>query len=218
MDTFLYTVFALSYLGLLLWGIYLAPSYGGSASGKVLLLVTAGLFYDNAIVASGKAIGKGSVLESLNLLRFWFHAILTPLLVVFSWYAIARASVTWAKTKLAWIITVVFTVILILLELFTKTLGIHLEPEITNGVLKYEPAASGGPPLMVILVTIPMAAAGIILWIRQRWGWMLIGVAFMALGGFIPIPIDSIAITNGFELILLLCLWTTETYQDRLVE
>lgn len=51
---------------------------------SVIFLVGLGLVYDNALIAVGKFIGEGTLLEALNLARYWSHAFLTSLLILFA--------------------------------------------------------------------------------------------------------------------------------------
>ncbi|QDY45558.1 hypothetical protein FK545_09340 [Planococcus glaciei] len=78
------------------------------------------------------------------------------------------------------------------------------------GVLRYVSAEpSSGPPIMVLLVSVVLIAAGILLWKKVGWKWMLIGAGVMTIGSAVPIPVDSSAATNAFELFLLTTLvWT----------
>lgn len=85
MDILFYAIYCLAYLILFIWGIDLSRKYHWSMSANVILIVVAALFYDNLVLASGRWIGEGTFLENLNAVRYWLHALITPLLVVFSW-------------------------------------------------------------------------------------------------------------------------------------
>ncbi|WKA58924.1 hypothetical protein QWY16_01850 [Planococcus shenhongbingii] len=104
----------------------------------------------------------------------------------------------------------IYTVALIIIEVTLEAWGLELEAEQQYGVLRYasaEPAE--GPPTMILLVTVVLIAAGILLWKKAGCQWMLIGAGLMTIGSAVPIPVDSSAVTNAFELILLFTLvWT----------
>ncbi|WKA58923.1 hypothetical protein QWY16_01845 [Planococcus shenhongbingii] len=85
MDTLLYFGFTAAYTLILVWAFAKQQSRNFMA---FIYLVLFGLIYDNGIIAIGKFIGEGPLLENLNLLRFWSHAFLTPTLVLFSWGAL----------------------------------------------------------------------------------------------------------------------------------
>jgi hypothetical protein len=215
MDPYIYGLYSLIYLFLFLWGLKLSIKHGFFSWLNVLLLVTFGLVYDNLILAMGSVIGKGSFLEALNEMRYWLHAVFTPLLILFSWAAIRKTRVRWPKARAGFVLAGVFTLAMIIAELIQNTIGLKLEPAQKYGVLSYESAGSHGPPIMIIGVTVALLLAGIILWKKLKWKWMAIGVILMGIGSAVPIPLESDAATNGFELILLISLWATKAFLDK---
>ncbi|OCA85714.1 hypothetical protein A8F94_12630 [Bacillus sp. FJAT-27225] len=219
MDTLLYIIYAFCYIALFVWGLRINKENGWLSPENALFLVTAGLIYDNAILASGSWIGKGETLENMNLVRYWLHGLFTPTLVLFAWTAMKRAGVRWIKQKPSFLIAVAITVILIVLELAAETVGIRLKPDTEYGVLSYEPAEqNSGPPMMVMAVSLILLFSSLAVWKKQGWKWMAIGVILMGLGSAIPIPVDSNAAVNGFELILLTSLWATKRHQEARME
>lgn len=217
MDTVLFFGFAGAYVVLLIWGISLATRHGWWTPANLPLLVIAGLVYDNLVLASGRYIGEGPLLEALSYGRFWLHAFLTALLVLWSWHAIRRAGVPWAANRWATRAALLITAALIALELITVVAGLQLETSAEYGVLSYSSSApSQGPPLMVLFVAAALVVAGFIVWRRQRWIWLLVGTILMAVGSGVPIPLASGAVTNLFELILLASVMAAKGRQDAL--
>lgn len=215
MDTLLFAGYTLVYVVLLAWGLTLAARHRWATPANIPLLVVAGLVYDNAVLATGRLIGEGPLLEGLNLGRFWIHALLTPLLVVFAWHAIARTGAGWARTRWAAVVAVVVAVGLVVLEL-THVVGLELEPREEYGVLSYaDVGAAGGPPVMVLAVSAALLVAGFLVWRRQGWVWLLVGTALMTVGSSVPVPVDSGAVTNAFEVVLLVSILATKAFQDR---
>ncbi|PZD93055.1 hypothetical protein DNH61_25060 [Paenibacillus sambharensis] len=214
MDTILYLTFAAAYAVMLAWGLVLFRSDRHWGLQYLLLLVTSGLLWDNGLIGTGRWIGEGPLLESLSLSRFWLHAFLTPLLALVSYGLIRQAGSSWARKPAAWWGAWLFTAALIVLELVTETLSVRLKPLHEYGVLRYVPIEQSGPPLMVILILIPLFTAGVVLWRRLRSPWLFIGTLLMLAGSAIPIPLDSSAATNLFELLLILSLWVS-VYQVR---
>ncbi|MDM5338348.1 hypothetical protein QUF84_14090 [Fictibacillus enclensis] len=199
MDSWIYAFFTIGYVILLLMGFYRANQTGLFTLGNLLVFVTMGLVYDNGAIAIGKWIGSGSFLEKLSFYRFVFHALFTPMLVLFSYYVIRESGVRWAKSKSAKRSFIAFTVLLIVLEIVTETKDVKLKVEEKFGALRYVNAESGGPPLMVLITIIPLLAAA----------------AIMTAGSAIPLELNSTAVTNAFELILLISLWATKFYLDQ---
>ena len=216
MDTFLYILFAILYAGLLVLMLQSLKKSGISVLSNVLILVIIPLLYDNAILGFGKWIGEGEFLENLNTARFWMHAIFTPLLILFSLDVLKRSKAKWANSTPALLITTAFTIIAFLIELFTVVWDLSLKAEEKYGVLSYASTNSPeGPPIMILLVTFALLVSSIILWKRTGWFWMFAGTALMIAGSMIKLPIESGAITNLFELILLTSLVFTKRHQDR---
>ena len=216
MDTYLYLLFAALYAGLLIMMLLSLRHSGIGVLSNVLILVILPLIYDNAILGIGKWIGEGEVLKNLNLARFWLHALLTPLLILFSLDVLRRAGVEWANKTSALLFAIAYTLIAFLVELFTVVWDLSLKVEEKYGILSYTATNSpSGPPIMIILVTLALLVSSIILWKRTGWFWMFVGVALMLIGGMVDLPIKSGAITNTFELILLTSLVFTKRHQDK---
>lgn len=214
LDTVLFAGFALAYLVLLAWGITLLARRGHLFASDVVLLVVAGLIYDNAIITAGRWVGEGTLLESLNLARFWIHALITPLLVLFAWHVLHRGGIGWTRTKMALTVTLAIVAGLVILEFVTVLADLQLEPGWEYGVLSYGAAAQEGTPLRVLIVAAALLVAGFLLWRRDGWVWLLVGAAIMTVGSAIPIPVASGAVTNAFELILITSLMATIAHQD----
>ncbi|RNF39141.1 hypothetical protein [Planococcus salinus] len=214
MDTILFFLFTAAYIGLLIWALSKQRSWNLTS---FLYLVLLGLIYDNAIIASGRYIGEGPLLENLSFIRFWSHALLTPTLALFSLGALRQAGVGWAKKKAVFYVVLGYTLAMIAVEFVFEVWGLELMVEKEYGLVKYASAdPASGPPIMILLVTIVLIATGILLWKHIGWKWMLIGAGVMTIGSFVPIPVDSAAVTNAFELFLLFTLvWTKITVESK---
>ncbi|TWT24760.1 hypothetical protein [Planomicrobium sp. CPCC 101110] len=207
MDTFLYFFFAAAYLLLLIWGMGQQKTWNMMS---FVFLVVLGLIYDNGIIALGKFIGEGALLESLSRPRFWIHALLTPTLVLFSWGALDRAGVEWVKKAPVLAGAVLCTLALIAIEFVLETVHLDLKSASEYGVVRYVSAdPATGPPVMVLLLTAVLIFSGAVLWRLTGWKWMLAGSVVMVIGSAVPMPLESSAATNAFELFLLVTLvWT----------
>lgn len=182
-----------------------------------LWIVTLCLAYDNLAIAFGEAIGEGDTLEFLSVLRYWTHALFTPTLALVGWDIIRRSGVRWAGTTAATVTAWTFTIALIIYQIVTSTLKetAELIPEREFGVLRYVPTAEPGGLIMVILVSAVLLLAGIILLVKKRWFWLALGTVLLFVGRAIPLPFESSAITNIYELILISTIYATVCYQDR---
>lgn len=215
MDPLIFALFSIIYLVLLIKGFKVHLNGAAPPYSLALFFVTLGLIYDNGVLAAGKFIGTGKILETLTYLRFWLHALLTPVLVLFAWGALVKLGVNWANTRAAHIAAWIYTIWLVIIELITVTLKVNLKPAKEYGALKYIPENGSGTPVMVILLTVPLLISAIYLLKKRKWGWMLAGVVLMAAGGMVQLPLDSAAITNAFEVILLISLWQTAHFLQK---
>lgn len=210
MDTFLYFLFAALYAILLIWGLYGIRKQDLARWTSVIYIVIMPLIYDNLLLATGKWIGEGELLESLNFSRFCLHALITPLLVMYSIGTLRESGIEWAKKKWLVILGILYTVGLIVLEFSIEVKGLELEVVKEYGVISYSNVEEAtGPPIMVLLVTLILIVASAILWKNTKWPVFFIGAVVMTIGSAVPINVDSGAVTNAFELILIFTLiWT----------
>lgn len=207
MDSLIFGLYAIAYVILLFWGLRTHKKWTLSS---VIFLVVVALIYDNAIYALGTVIGEGSFLKNLNLLRFWFHAFITPTLILFSIASMREVGIKWAQQSWVLLLSVLYTIAAIIVEYRTELNGLVLQASQEYGALSYSSVEeASGPPIMILMVLLALLVAGIILWWKAKWPWMFIGTVIMTIGSAISFEIGSNAVTNAFELILLFTLiWT----------
>ena len=213
MDTFLFFPLGFGYLCLLIWGLFLARRHGLLNLTNVLLLVILGLIYDNFVIAFGKYIGEGDLLEELSYVRFWLHALLTPTLVLFAWSICFRIGLPWANKTFYKVFVYLITIGLILYELLTSIRGLELEPNWRIDVLTYENAFQSGNPVMVILITLVLGIVGFILMRKFHFSWLFIGTLIVILGSILAIWIKSFPIMNVLEFLFIISLLMTKQFQ-----
>ncbi|MFD2383639.1 hypothetical protein ACFSWD_21450 [Paenibacillus xanthanilyticus] len=217
-DRYIYAAMAIAYAVLLFVGLSVMRRRGTVEQRDLVLLVLFGLFYDNAVIAVGSAIGEGDTLRVLSYPRFWLHALFTPLLVVVA-VDIARSARIrgWFNRSLpivlAWVVTLGLIVYQSLAVTSREVANLKLEDE--YGALRYGTSAEASYPIMVLAAAAAVLLVGAILTFRRRWPWMLVGVGVLVLGRAIPIDIDSSALTNIFELLLLVSILFTIRHFDR---
>ena len=98
MAAFLYLLltFVFSWLFFRLWKLRRA-SQTRAAGGLILQLVLFSLVYDSLVIAVGSLVGENELLLRLNLGRYVFFAVFTPLLMITGTDFAARAGVIWAE-------------------------------------------------------------------------------------------------------------------------
>ena len=210
MDTFLYFLYAALYAILLIWGLYGIRKHDLARWTSVIYIVILPLIYDNLLLATGKWIGEGELLESINFARFCLHALITPLLVMYSVGTLRESGIEWAQKKWLVLVGILYTVGLIVLEFSLEVFGLELEVVKEYGVVSYSNVEEAtGPPIMVLLVTLILIVASAILWKKTKWPVFFIGAVVMTIGSAIPLNVESGAVTNAFELFLIFTLiWT----------
>ncbi len=211
MDTIIYFSLTVFYALLFVFGLISASKGHWSLYAFFLIIVIAALLYDNGIFALGRYIGEGELLKSLNVPRYWMHAFFTPLLIPFAWQTIKSAGVTWAKAPLPGYIVLGVTGSIILYDVI-HLFNLSLQPVWQHGVLSYKRTSESGGPVMMIAVTFSILFAAIILWRKQGWKWLLVGIVLMAVVGALAIPFESKAIGNISELVLVLSLFATQLF------
>lgn len=214
MDTAIYFSLSFVYFLLLIVGIYAAIKADWSLFSIFLLIVIAALFYDNSILAVGRHIGEGKLLETLNAPRYWMHALFTPLLIPFCLQTIRSAGVPWAKKSFTAIVVIVVTALIIIMEVI-PLFDLTLQPRWLHGVLSYKRVSTSGGPLMMLTVTLAIFYTSILLWRKQRGKWLFVGLVMMGAVGLLSIPFESKAIGNVSELMLILSLFATQLFQSR---
>ena len=215
MDSILFLGFAAAYVALLIWGVALLARRRRPVISDLVLLIVLGLVYDNSILGFGTAIGEGAGLEAANAARYWLHALLTPLLVLVAWNVVVRSGARWAARWWVGVVAVLVTAGLMAYEIAVGAASQSLVAETEYGALSYaNENAPEGAPVMVLVVAAALLAAGIVVWVRMRWPWLAIVTVIMVIGSAVPVPVPSGAITNAFELILLIGVIATVAFQD----
>ncbi|MEK5215563.1 phospholipid phosphatase [Psychrobacillus sp. FSL H8-0487] len=210
MDTFLYILYTFLYTALLIWGLYGIRKQELAKWSSVIYIVILPLIYDNLILATGKWIGEGELLESLNFSRFCLHALITPLLVMYSIGTLRESGIEWAKKKWLVIVGIIYTIGLMVFEFLVEVVGLEIEVVKEYGVVSYSNVEEAtGPPIMVLFVTLILIVASAIVWKKTKWPIFFIGAIVMTIGSAVPLNIESGAVTNAFELFLIFTLiWT----------
>jgi len=161
----------------------------------------------------GRVIGEGQFLLNLTYLRFWFHALFTPLLIIFVLKISEKVELKWAKNETSKMFIVLLTIGLIIYEWYQAIRELKLEPKWEQDVLMYESAGEQGLPIMVLVTTFIVGWVGVLLWKHQKYRWLFIGTAAMVVGSILGVWFKTSPIMNIFELIFILSLLLMKKYQ-----
>jgi len=161
------------------------------------VLASFGLFYDNLIVGIGTFIGEGALLENLNAFRFYGHALLTPLLIIFA-YGVMR-QLTGKYSRIWHSIFCILAVVMIGMGIMADVFNLSLVPMAENGSLRYVNELSEGPPIPSIITIIVMIVVGLIVW--RRVGWMWLAIASIIMFVMAAAGASNVTLTNIGEVI-----------------
>jgi hypothetical protein len=217
MSSLLYPAYAIACAALLARGTLLLVRRP-RASTAIILLVTFGVFYDNLVLAigalAGDAIGPGDALLALSVPRFVLHQLVLPWLVYAAWDMGRQAGHAWAAARWARPLAITLSVAVMAGGIATRLVGLQLEPEVADGVLRYVAVGTAGPPI-VSIVSIGFAGlAGLVFWRRDRWPWIVVAAVAVFIAEAFPDEAVRRAIGSAFEIVFLAVLLVTQLRLD----
>ncbi|WP_414589803.1 hypothetical protein [Scytonema sp. PCC 10023] len=207
MATFLYPIYTVANFGLAIWGINLFQQ-APRMSTILLIVVLTGMIYDNLIISVGHLIDEGTLLESLNRLRFLFHNLFVPLLVVVAVKLACNAGVTWAHYPIICYGCWAIALGLIVFGLLTDFRRLELIPTTFAGSLRYKPK-SCSVPILTIAIALLVGVVGFYIWREIQWPWMFVGTLVMFSGNAMPTRIFGTLVGSAVDLVFILALLTT---------
>lgn len=217
MSSLLYPAYAVACAALLAWGaLFLVRR--PRASTAIVLLVVFGVFYDNLVLAigalAGDAIGPGDALLALSVPRFVLHQLVLPWLIYAAWDMARQAGHGWAARRRARPGAIVLSFVVMAAGIATRLVGLQLEPEIADGVLRYVAISVAGPPIVSIVSIGFVAVAGLVFWRRDRWPWIVVAAVAVFIAEAFPDEAVRRAIGSAFEVVFLAVLLLTQQRLD----
>lgn len=213
---------------LLVWAWRL---WGRVPRGLLAMVVAPVLFlpYDNLIIALGRWIGEGDLLQALNWPRFAAHALITPLWVIAAGSMARLAGLRWAQPKAvmaAW--CVVATALIVVLDL-PKLIALELHPACFADTLRYAESVSAsqlcastqavipssGPPIAAIVAVVALVGVGAAVWRAARWPWLFAGAGVMFITAAAPTSLVGPGIGSLGEVVLAAALLATAQHLSR---
>jgi hypothetical protein len=150
----------------------------------------------------GFLIGEGTLLKTLNIVRYVIHAFATPLLcyIVFSLACAMGVKIFQSRASAAavWVLVAGF----MLLGYRHELSSMDFVPKVRWGVLNYVHAVSS-PPLAAILTNIFVLAGAIFMWKTTRWPVLCITSLLMFVFAAIPMRNAPPILGNAGEIIFM---------------
>ncbi len=200
-----YVIYALTHLGFLAQEVNFLRREG-RFSLVYVILVTAALFYDNAVLALGSYVGMGPLLYRLSVPRYAFHQLLLPLVIPFSFDLVRRAGAPWAARPWAawgvWILALFAAA----MGGVTRLVNLQLEPATTYGVLRYAAIGTKGPPVATILSMLFVLAMGVSLWRHGSYPgrtWLFVVTLLLFVVEGLPIGDLRLIVGSGLEVLFI---------------
>lgn len=217
MSSLLYPAYAIACLFLLGFGWRLFRGRP-RASTAIVLLVTFGVFYDNLVLALSAVFGDlvepGDALLALSIPRFVLHQLVLPWLIYAAWDMAHQAGHGWAARRWSRPMAIVVSVIVMAAGIATRLVGLQLEPEVADGVLRYVAVGTAGPPIVSIVSIGFVGLAGLVFWSRDRWPWIFLAAVAVFVAEAFPDEAVRRAIGSAFEVVFLAVLLVTQVRLD----
>ena len=167
-----------------------------------------GLFYDNLIIGLGSFIGEGGLLETLNAGRYYIHALITPLMIIFA-YGVIRQIMGKGKYDKIWHSAFcILAVAMLAMGAMSDVINLSLVPEIENGTLRYVQEVSAGPPLPAIITIIVMIIVGVFMWRHTSWPWLAVGSIIMFIAA--ALGVNNVILSNLGEVVFAIAIVTMD--------
>ena len=213
MSHLLYLTYTIAYLALLFYGAQLWRRHR-RASTALLLLVTFGVFYDNLILTLGNWMGAGGLLWALSVPRFVLHQLALPWIIYAGYDQARQAGQRWAQLPSMRWGAIALSALVMTAGVATRLAGLHLAPEVMDGVLRYVAVGVIGPPIVSIVSIGLVGIGGLGFWRHNRWPWIFLAAVAVFAGESLPDESLRRAIGSALEVVFLAVLFITQQRLD----
>ncbi len=209
----LYFIYTIAYAVLLLYGTRILRRHV-RASTALLLLVTFGVFYDNLILTVGNRLGEGDLLWALSVPRFVLHQLALPWIIYAGYDQARQAGQRWAQPPALRWGAGALSALVMTAGIATRLVGLHLEPEVMDGVLRYVAIGVSGPPIVSIVSIGLVGIGGLGFWRHNRWPWIILAAVAVFIGESLPEESLRRAVGSALEVVFLAVLFVTQQRLD----
>ena len=183
---------------------YKSPSWALA----MFLPIMTWLIFDPLLLSLGNMLGEGGLLYALTVLRYLLRVIIAPFLLIVVLDQLRRAGYKPLEHPLVTILTGLIIIVLVFYGIFTvkSSWEIGLEATIIEGIKQYKENEPLGLPITTILTYALVSLAGLLIFLKTRIYWLLLGALLVLAAAIIPETIiqssmltaTSIALALGF--------------------
>ncbi len=212
LSSYLYALYAICHFSLAIWGWQLSRR-DVTNSTLLLALIGTAVAYDNLILGLGTLLGPGPLLLALSWPRFALHQFLLPWIMLAAFDQLRAVGIPWTQAPRARRAVVAFSLLIMMAGIATRLVGIQLEPETLDGVVRYMIANVSGPPIVSIVSIAFVGVMGIFWWRQRQWPWLLWITVLVFVGEAIPNLALRRVLGNVLELALIAqLLWLAKRF------
>lgn len=209
MSFYLYSIYTILNLVLMVWGIYIWQRKKDLKT-FLIIAISFGLVYDNAILSLGGFLRGGELLYYLSLPRFILHQVVLPGVIWATFEQVRLAGLPWAQGITANRIVIGLSISVIILGILTRILPLDLQLVEMGGINRYINQGVSGPPIVSIISIGFAAVMGVFLWKKIQWPWVFLTAVLVFIGEGIPIELIRRVAGSGAEVLFIISLLMTE--------
>ncbi len=187
---------------------YKSPSWALA----MFLPIMTWLIFDPLVLSLGNMLGEGGLLYALTVLRYLLRVIIAPFLLIVVLDQLRRAGYKPLEHPLVTILTGLIIIVLVFYGIVTvkSSWEIGLEATIIEGIKQYKENEPLGLPITTILTYALVSLAGLLIFLKTRIYWLLLGALLVLAAAIIPETIIQSSVLTATSIALALGFLITE--------
>jgi len=142
------------------------------------------------------------------------HQLALPWIIYAGYDQARQAGQRWAQQRAAHWGAIALSALVMGAGIVTRLLGLRLEPEVMDGVLRYVAVGVVGPPIVSIVSIGLVGIAGLVFWRQNRWPWIFLAAVAVFVGESLPDESLRRAVGSALEVLFMAVLFLTQQRLD----